>query len=95
MVDLMDSTKDQSNRTLEVKQGMRVEMVVNNCPQTWDIVGPGQSDHIRKIISRDAPLIQLILGMHAGESITGHFGTRDLFVEIKNISVTPKKERIW
>lgn len=91
----MDSTQDQSNKILVVEKGVRVEMIVNGYPQTWDIVGVGQSDHVRKIISKDAPLIQLIWGMTAGESITGQFGSRELSVEIKKISVTPKKDRIW
>jgi len=91
----MDSAQEQSIRRLAVCRGMRIEIAVDGHIQTWDVVGHGRSDTVRKLISCDTPLIQLIWGMEVGETIKGQFGSRELNVEIRNISNIPKKDRIW
>lgn len=91
----MDSTQNQLQKIRKVRRGMRIKIIVNSYPQIWDVVGSGKSDTVRKLISCDAPMIQLIWGMESGETIKGQFGSKELFVEIKEISVTPKKERVF
>lgn len=65
--------------------GSRVEMIVNGIPQTWEVVNTGKTDIQNGKVSADAPLIQLILGAKAGDTIEGTIMKKNLVIEIRKV----------
>lgn len=65
--------------------GSCVEMIVNGIPQTWEVVSTGKTDIQNGKVSVDAPLIQLILGAKAGDTIEDMIMKKSLVIEISKV----------
>jgi transcription elongation GreA/GreB family factor len=87
MTKVEDIVKSQP---LAVGVGTKVIIEVNGEPQEWEIVEVGNSDISNGKISRDAPLIQCILGAKEGDKISCKIVNDNATIIIRKVSVLPQ-----
>jgi transcription elongation GreA/GreB family factor len=75
-----------------VQVGTSVDVEVDGVPETWHIVGYGESDWDRRRISYAAPIAKLLIGARIGELRSDLHGSERRTITIRGVG--PLKESI-
>lgn len=69
----------------KVQIGNRIAIMVNGKPQTWTIVGLGQTDIAQDKIACDSPLATFLLELQEGEEKQGMIRDRQVVIKVEKI----------
>jgi len=70
-----------------VKLGSHVRMLLNGETREFQIVKPEDVDIDNHKFSCEAPLMQLIMGLQIGQTITGQIGGKTMLIKVELVSV--------
>lgn len=76
---------EQSVQKLKVAIRRKITVKRNDEVNIWEIVYPGEGNSADGKISVDAPLIQMILGAAAGDTIKGSIRGQEVIIEVLKV----------